>query len=274
MTTRFVRGPRIAPRERLSCAARFFEVRQTIDAGGCATRIERAEKVVALTGAGISTAAGVPDFRGPEGLYVTGKYDPAATFEIDGFLRDPAPFYSFTREVMELVRDIRPTFTHRFLAGLECQGKLATVVTQNIDPLHQRAGSRNLIAVHGGYWTSHCLACRNGVTLEELVAMLDDAEVPHCRCGGVIKPDVVLFGEPIHGMEEAVGAVASCDLLLVLGSSLSVYPAGWLPESAPGDVIVVNRGPVELAPGPKRYFVDADLDGFFRKVSSELGLDP
>jgi NAD-dependent deacetylase len=246
-------------------------MRQMIDARGCAARIELANAVVALSGAGISTAAGVPDFRGPEGLYITGRYDPAATFEIDGFLRDPAPFYAFTRDVLELVGEIQPTFTHGFLAELESRGKLTTVVTQNIDPLHQRAGSKNVIAVHGGYWSSHCLSCRSGFTLDQLVGILDEVEVPRCGCGGVIKPDVVLFGEPVYGMGEAIEAIAGCDLLLVLGSSLSVYPAGWLPESAPGEVVVVNRGPVDLAPGPKRFFADADLDEFFGEVARALG---
>jgi NAD-dependent deacetylase len=234
--------------------------------------IRSASHVVALTGAGISTSAGVPDFRGPSGLYITGKYDPQATFEISGFLRDPAPFFAFTREVMDLVGDLEPTPTHRFLAALEAEGRLRTVVTQNVDPLHQWAGSKNVIGVHGGYWTSHCRSCRQSFILEQLVEMLDREEVPHCPCGGVVKPDVVLFGEPVYAMDEAIAAVAEADLLLVLGSSLSVYPAAWLPESASCPVVVVNLGPVELAPAPNRYFADSELDPFFEAVAAELGL--
>lgn len=246
--------------------------RQTISAAGCADRIRNARRSVALTGAGISTAAGIPDFRGPEGLYTTGRYDPQATFEIEGFLRDPAPFFRFTRDVLGLVADLQPTFTHRFLAGLEAAGTLQTVITQNIDHLHQRAGSRSVIAVHGGYWTSHCLACRDRFSLDELLELLGRSPVPHCHCGGVVKPDVVLFGEPVYAMEEAVAAVAEADLLLVLGSSLAVYPAAWLPESADCPVVVVNRGPVKLAPAPNRFFADAELDPFFWEVARELGL--
>jgi NAD-dependent deacetylase len=244
--------------------------RQTVDAKGCAAMLRASSRVVALTGAGISTSAGVPDFRGPEGLYITGKYDPEATFEISGFLRDPAPFFAFTRDVLGLVGDLRPTFTHRFLADLEARGTLRTVVTQNIDPLHQKAGSKNVIPVHGGYWTSHCVACGGLFSLGQLTALLDRDEVPKCSCGGVVKPDVVLFGEPVHAMDEAIAAVGEADLMLVLGSSLSVYPAGWLPEAARCPVVVVNLGPVDLSPGPDRLFAEAELDGFFREVALEL----
>ncbi|HOC43543.1 MAG TPA: Sir2 family NAD-dependent protein deacetylase [Thermoanaerobaculales bacterium] len=247
-------------------------MRQEISAAGCAERIRSARRVVALTGAGISTAAGVPDFRGPGGIYTTGRYDPQATFEIDGFLRDPAPFFRFTRDVLGLVADLEPTLTHRFLVGLEAAGTLRTVITQNIDPLHQRAGSRGVIAVHGGYWTSHCLACRGRFSLDELLGLLERSPVPFCSCGGVVKPDVVLFGEPVYAMEEAVAAVAAADLLLVLGSSLAVYPAAWLPEVAECPVVVVNRGPVELAAAPDRFFADAELDPFFSEVARELGM--
>lgn len=246
---------------------------ETLSPSGCADLIRSSQRLVALTGAGVSTAAGVPDFRGPQGLYITGKYDPEATFEIAGFLRDPAPFYAFTRDVLGVVGDLQPTFTHRFLARLERDGQLRSVITQNVDPLHQRAGSRSIIAIHGGYWTSHCLDCRSRFSLDDLLALLDRAEVPRCGCGGVIKPDVVLFGEPVYAMDEAVAAVAEADLLVVLGSSLSVYPAAWLPESARCPVVVVNSGPVELPSGPGRYFADAELDPYFREVARELGME-
>lgn len=247
--------------------------RQSLSPSGCAELIRSSRRLVALTGAGISTAAGIPDFRGPEGLYITGRYDAEATFEITGFRRDPAPFFAFTREVIGSLADLRPTFTHRFLARLESEAVLQSVVTQNIDPLHQRAGSRTVIAVHGGYWTSHCQACRSTFSLDDLVEMLDRAEVPRCGCGGVVKPDVVLFGEPVYAMDEAIVAVAEADLLLVLGSSLSVYPAAWLPESASCPIVVVNRGPVELAPAANRYFADAELDPYFIEVARELEIE-
>ena len=239
---------------------------QTIDPEACADLILRSKRVVALTGAGISTAAGIPDFRGPQGLYVTRRYDPDATFDISAFRRDPAPFYEFTRDFLGVIHTIEPTFTHRFLADLESRGRLTAVVTQNIDSLHQKAGSENVISVHGDYWTSHCLSCHAGFDLEymEKAVMVD--EVPHCACGGLIKPDVVFFGEPVHSLELAAVVVADSDLLFVLGSSLNVYPAAFLPAQAGGDVVVVNQGEVGLSPGPGRWFVDADLDEFFHEV--------
>jgi len=243
---------------------------QTIDPKGCADLILRSKRVVALTGAGISTAAGIPDFRGPQGLYVTRRYDPEAVFDISAFRRDPAPFYEFTRDFLGVIHDTEPTFTHRFLAERESRGKLTAVVTQNIDSLHQKAGSENVISVHGDYWTSHCQACRREFAFPQMEEMVREAPVPQCSCGGVIKPDIVFFGEAVHDLDRAASVVAASDLLLVLGSSLAVYPAAFLPEQASGDVVVVNKGDVGLPPQEGRYFVDADLDDFFRDVERLL----
>lgn len=244
--------------------------RNELDAAGCADLIRRADRIAALTGAGISTAAGIPDFRGPQGLYVTRRYDPETVFDIAYFHRDPAPFYDFTRDFLGALHTIEPTLSHRFLADLEAQAKLTAVITQNIDALHQKAGSKNVISVHGDYWSSRCLRCDRVFDLPFMEGAVREAEVPHCGCGGLIKPGVVFFGEPVHGLEPASAVVAECDLLLVLGSSLSVYPAALLPGYVEGEVVVVNRGPVGLPRGPGRHFVDADLDGFFREVSKHL----
>lgn len=245
--------------------------RQTLDAKGCADLIRRSERMVTMTGAGISTAAGIPDFRGPQGLYVTRRYDPDTVFEISAFLLDPGPFYEFTRDFFDVIHTIEPTFTHHFLARLEAAGKMTAVVTQNIDSLHQKAGSKNIISVHGDYWTSHCLDCAREFDLVYMEEAVRDVEVPRCSCGGVIKPDIVFYGEAVRDLEFAAVAVASSDLLLVLGSTLLVYPAAFLPEQAGGDVVVVNRGEVGLSPGSGRYFVDADLDEYFAEVEQHLG---
>ncbi|MEJ2582838.1 MAG: Sir2 family NAD-dependent protein deacetylase [Acidobacteriota bacterium] len=245
--------------------------KQTLDAAACAELIRGSERIVAFTGAGISTAAGIPDFRGPQGLYITRRYDPDAVLEISAFRRDPAPFYEFTRDFFGVIEEAEPTFTHRFIAELESEGRLSTVVTQNIDSLHQMAGSQRVISVHGDYWTSHCLGCAREFDLPFMEDAVRRVEVPRCACGGVIKPDIVFFGEAVHNLEEAVAAIASSDLLLVLGSTLVVYPAAFLPEHAGGDVVVVNRGEVGLAPGTGRFFVDAGLDEYFSEVSRILG---
>lgn len=244
--------------------------RQTMDAAECAERIRSSERIVALTGAGISTGAGIPDFRGPNGLYVTRRYDPETIFDIRAFLRDPAPFYEFTRDFLGVVHQLEPTLTHRFLADLETKGSLSGVVTQNIDALHQKAGSEKVVSVHGDYWTSHCLSCHAEFDIAYMEAAVREEDVPHCPCSGLIKPNVVFFGEPVHRLEEASAMVAASDLLLVLGSSLDVYPAAFLPELAGDRVVVVNQGEVGLAPSACRFFVDEDLDAFFGDVWMRL----
>jgi NAD-dependent deacetylase len=236
----------------------------------CADLIKRSERIVALTGAGISTAAGIADFRGPEGLYVTRQYDPDTVFDISAFRRHPEPFFEFTRDFLGVIDSLEPTVTHRFLAQLEGNGSLTAVVTQNIDSLHQRAGSERVISMHGDYWTSHCVDCGREYDLDTMGTMVREMPVPLCACEGVIKPDVVFFGEAVRGLEEAARVVGASDLLLVLGSSLVVYPAAFLPEQAGGVVVVVNRGVVGLSPGPGRHFVDADLDEYFAEVAKHL----
>ncbi len=245
---------------------------QTISPQDCAQILLGAERIVALTGAGISTTAGVPDFRGPNGLYVTRRYDPETVFSIDAFLADPEPFYEFTRDFLSVVDGIQPTQTHRFLAAQEREGRLRCVITQNIDFLHQRAGSQEVISVHGGYWTSRCLRCGLVLDFEMMRSRVEKETVPRCGpdCGGLIKPDVVFFGEAVKGMDRAVNEVMEADLMLVLGSSLTVFPVASLPSMARCPVIVVNQGPVGLAPGPDRFFVDDDLDRFFSEVGRLL----
>lgn len=245
--------------------------RQTLNPAACADLILRSERVVALTGAGISTAAGIPDFRGPKGLYVTRQYDPDTVFDISAFRRDPEPFYEFTRDFLGVIDSLEPTVTHRFLAELETLGRLEAVVTQNVDSLHQKAGSQRVISVHGDYWTSHCLDCGREYDLDSMKKIVRTAAVPRCACDGVIKPDVVFYGEAVRDLDVAARVVGSSDLLLVLGSTLLVYPAAFLPEQAGGDVVVVNRGEVGLPPAPGRYFVDADLDQYFAEVAEHLG---
>jgi len=244
---------------------------QTLSAAGCAELIWDAGNVVALTGAGISTAAGIPDFRGPQGLYVTRQYDPDTIFDIGAFRRNPAPFYEFTRDFLGVIHTIEPTVAHRFLARLEGEGRLTAVVTQNIDSLHQKAGSQNVVSVHGDYWMSHCMACGEAFELATLEEMVREHEVPRCSCNGVIKPDVVFYGEAVRDLERAAAAIAHSDLLLVLGSTLMVYPSALLPEQAGGDVVVINRGEVGLQPRSDRYFVDADLDTYLGEVAELLG---
>jgi len=249
----------------------------SLEPGRCADLIRRSKSVVALSGAGISTAAGIPDFRGPKGLYVTRRYDPEKVFEIGGFLRHPHYFYEFSSDFASTVQDIQPTYAHHFLAALEKDGPLAGVVTQNIDMLHQLAGSRNVIELHGSYRSATCISCDRhfpDLTYDWwLDAMRNSPHPPVAACsacGGVLKPDIVFFGEMVNSYDDAELLVAQCDLLLVLGSSLQVTPASRLPYTTLATTIVVNRGPVMLAHAGHRFFVDNDLDNYFRAVAEHL----
>ncbi len=231
-----------------------------------------ARRIAALTGAGVSTAAGIPDFRGPRGLYVTRQYDPEKTFDIGCFDRDPTCFFAFARDFVRLVERVKPTVTHRLLAALEAQDRLEAVITQNIDGLHQKAGSRRVLEVHGSVRSGHCRGCGKGYGYEALKAKILDEPIARCdACGGVVKPDIVFFGEPVQEMDRASRAAARADVFLVIGSSLTVYPAALLPQYASGRVVVVNRGPVEMA-SADWLRIDEAADSFFARVAPGLHL--
>ena len=243
----------------------------------CADLLYGAKAIVALTGAGISTAAGIPDFRGPKGLYVTRRYDPIKVFEIDSFYHQPEYFYEFSRDFVATANTIKPTFTHDFLARLEQNNRLASVVTQNIDLLHHQAGNKKIIELHGSYSSAACSAC--GKHFQDLSyrwwerLMADSSTPPIARCSdcnGVLKPDIVFFGEMVHQFAAAEELVAECDLLLVLGSSLQVAPASHLPYLTTAPTIIVSQGEVMLPATETRFFVDADLDRYFMEVARHL----
>jgi len=223
--------------------------------------MERSGRITALTGAGISTNAGIPDFRGERGLYASGKYDPDKVFDVGYFVRDPAPFYQFARDFLTLLKKAEPTYAHLFLAELEREGRLQAVITQNIDSLHRRAGSKSVIELHGSFDHSHCMRCGKEYSVEELERMIPE----RCGCGGIVKPDIVFFGEPVKRFNEARGAVENSDMLLVLGSSLAVAPASMLPYHCHGRVIIVNRGQVLSAP-ESAIIVNEDVDRFLRSL--------
>jgi NAD-dependent deacetylase len=194
---------------------------------------------VVLTGAGISTESGIPDFRSPSGIWA--EYDPMEYATIDAFRRDPEKVWEFYALRLGVLAKAEPNAGHLALAELERRGLVQTIVTQNIDGLHQRAGSRDVIEVHGSIRTASCLRDGEQVPLE--------AAAPRCpRCGSLMKPDVVMFGEllPLAAMERAVELARRAGLLLVVGSSLEVYPVASLPDEARstgGALAIVNRGP-------------------------------
>jgi NAD-dependent deacetylase len=203
---------------------------------------ERAPCVV-LTGAGISTESGIPDFRSAEGIWA--QYDPLEVAHVDAFRRDPARVWEFYALRLEVLSGAEPNDGHRALAELESRGWVRAVVTQNVDGLHARAGSRELVEVHGSLREAECVQCGTRVPMADVVPLLP---LPPCpECGDVLKPGVVMFGEllPVAAIEQAQRLAAEARLLLVVGSSLEVYPVAALPEltlARGGVLAIVNRG--------------------------------
>jgi len=238
----------------------------------CARLIEESRFIVAFTGAGISTNAGMPDFRGPTGIYTIRKYGSEEIFEVGYFLQDPKPFYNFARDLIRILDRIRPTFTHHFLAKLEKKGKLKGIITQNIDTLHQKAGSKNVLELHGNMGKSFCLRCRRKFSYEETKKKILMEEVARCSCGGLIKPDITFFGEMVKHLDKAQNLVLQSDLLFVIGSSLTVYPAAMIPRMTEGKIVVVNKGDVNAFLPKIELFIREDIDNFFKKVAVFLDI--
>ena len=222
--------------------ATLTEVRRLADL------IREAESVVALTGAGISVPSGIPDFRSP-GTGLWENVDPMKVAHIDAFRADPVRFWQFYGTRFDTLDGKEPNGAHRALVELEERGFLQAVVTQNIDRLHRKAGTRELVEVHGTIDHSSCLDCGAQYALDDVRGRLeaDMLGVPRCDCGRPLKPDVVLFGEflPEAALEEAFALAAGADVLLCIGSSLEVYPIAQLPaltRQAGGAVAIVTQG--------------------------------
>ena len=209
-----------------------------------AALIRANQPCVALTGAGISTESGIPDFRSPTGIWA--EYDPLEVASIDAFRRDPAKVWEFYGRRLDVLAGAEPNAGHLALAELERRGLLRAVITQNVDGLHAAAGTRELVEVHGTVAQARCLSCDTVTPRDEVRALLP---VPHCpRCGAVLKPDVVMFGEllPVAALERALQLVSEARLLIVVGSSLEVWPVAGLPDEAiahGAKVVIVNRDP-------------------------------
>ena len=202
---------------------------------------------VALTGAGASTESGLPDFRSKDGLW--GGTDPTRVASVSAFQQDPAAFYAFYQTRLAALAGAAPNAAHRALARLESLGMLHLVVTQNVDGLHLRAGSREVVEVHGNLREARCAGCGALVSIVEMAGPLRAGALPMCgRCGGLLRPNVVLFGEvlPAAAYARAEAACRQCDVLLVVGSSLQVHPVAGLPALAVrhgAKLAIVNRDP-------------------------------
>ena len=211
-----------------------------------AALIHDRQPCVVLTGAGVSTESGIPDFRSPSGLWAT--FDPLEYGSIEAFRADPLKVWSFYKPRVAMLTEAEPNPAHVALAELERCGFVEAVVTQNIDLLHGRAGSKEVVEVHGSIRTATCPGCGERYPLEQVLELLDDADAPACpACGAILKPDVVFFGEllPPEAIERAYELSRRTRLLLVVGSALEVYPIAGLPEetlAAGGALAIVNHG--------------------------------
>lgn len=208
-------------------------------------------QMVFFGGAGVSTESGIPDFRSPNGLYAQKyPYPPEVMVSHTFFETHPKEFFDFYCDLM-LALDAKPNACHNKLAALEKQGICQAVITQNIDGLHQAAGSRNVIELHGSVHRNHCQQCGASCSVEELLGIRELSEdgIPRCACGSIIKPDVVLYEEPLNeeDITKAVKAIASASLLVVGGTSLNVYPAAGLTQYFQGShLVVINLSATSL----------------------------
>ncbi len=214
--------------------------------------LQASKRAVVLTGAGISTPSGIPDFRS-EGTGLWAKFEPMDVASLSAFRYHPERFFEWMRPLIRSILDAQPNASHRAIARLEDAGFVNTVITQNIDNLHQKAGSRNVLETHGSLETLSCGRCFTIFPSAGYIApYLEAGTIPHClQCGGILKPDVILFGEqlPQQTWQEAVKASRACDLMLVVGSSLEVLPVASLPMQSldrGAHLIIVNHVPTYL----------------------------
>ena len=204
--------------------------------------VSRCDNIVFFGGAGVSTESGIPDFRSVDGLY-SQKYDypPETILSHDFFIKNTSQFYRFYREKM-LFPDAEPNDAHRALSELEKKGKVRAVITQNIDSLHQKSGSRNVLELHGSVHRNYCMKCSRFYDLEYI---MNSRDIPRCECGCIIKPDVVLYQEGLDNdtIEKAIRYISQAEMLIIGGTSLGVYPAAGLVDYFRGkDLVLINKG--------------------------------
>ncbi|MGN0818666.1 MAG: NAD-dependent protein deacylase [Candidatus Coproplasma sp.] len=227
--------------------------------------IDKSENIVFFGGAGVSTESGIPDFRSQDGLY-NQKYDypPEQIISHTFFTYRPEEFFRFYREKM-LCLDAKPCAAHAYLAELERRGKLRAVVTQNIDGLHQAAGSKTVYELHGSVLRNYCTRC-GGFYPAEFIKNCKG--VPRCKCGGIIKPDVVLYEEPLNAdvIDGAISAISQADTLIIGGTSLVVYPAAGFVDYFRGEnLVVINKTPTP-ADGRANLIINAPIGQTFLQL--------
>ena len=227
--------------------------------------VAESDNIVFFGGAGVSTESGIPDFRSVDGLYnQKWKYPPETILSHSFFERWPEEYYRFHREKL-VIEGVKPNRAHLRLAELEREGKLKAVVTQNSDGLHQAAGSKNVLELHGSILRAYCSRCRKPYSAD---AMNHGTGVPHCSCGGVIRPDIVLYEEPLDQeiMSRALHYIRNADMLIVGGTSLNVYPAAGLIDYYRGHKLVL----VNLSSTPYDQYADLVIHEKIGEVFSQI----
>ena len=203
--------------------------------------IEESNNIVFFGGAGVSTESGIKDFRSKDGLYNQKyKYPPEQILSYTFFLNNTHEFYKFYQDKMNCL-DAKPNICHKYLAKLEQKGKLKAIITQNIDGLHQKAGSKNVLELHGTIYENYCLSCHKQYPTNKL---FNEKKIPTCTCGNLIKPNVVLYEEPLKEeiITKSINYITNCDLLIVAGTSLTVYPAASFIRYFNGKhLIIINK---------------------------------
>ena len=229
--------------------------------------INESKNIVVFTGAGVSTESGLRDFRSSDGLYnIKLDYNKSPEYMLSNrcFYDDTKLFFDFYKKYM-IETNVLPNITHKYLKSLEDKGKLKAIITQNIDGLHTKAGSKNVYEIHGTIYENYCIKCFKEYSINDIVNTKD---IPRCMCGGIIKPNVVLYGEmlPNDIYDKAINAISNCDMLLVLGSSLTVYPASDLINYFKGKYLVIINRDITSYDSKASLVIHDSLKNIFNKL--------
>lgn len=238
--------------------------------------INKSNNIVFFGGAGVSTESGIPDFRSKDGLYNQhdiqfDQYKPEYLLSKECLYNNPKVFYEFYRQKLD-TRDVEPNITHKVLAKMEAAGKLSAIVTQNIDGLHQKAGSKNVFEIHGTTQINYCSKCGKTYPADFLYEFKDS--IPKCECGGLIRPDVTLYGEdlPNAAVSGALSTISNADMLIVGGTSLQVYPAAQFITYFQGNhLVVINKEKLDIMLNPETDLMITDsLGNVFQEINQWL----
>lgn len=240
-----------------------------------AERLKEAKSIVFFGGAGVSTESGIPDFRSKDGLYNQNdvqfdRFSPEYLLSSDCLYQHPTVFYEYYRQKLD-TREIKPNITHLVLAKLEKIGKLSAVVTQNIDGLHQKAGSEKVYEIHGTTEKNYCHLCGKEYASDHIFQSKE--KIPRCACGGMIRPDVTLYGEglPEDKVRASIEAIQNADMLIIAGTSLRVMPAASFVQYFKGDcLVVINKEPVPIRLREQDLMLEGSLGDVFSFIEKEM----